>query len=94
MDITWDIETAAADTRADMNRQAREDRERGESAWLEFVSLFSRESVMNRIVRPVLRLVRGERGPVATEQPAYFPKVSWYTACLTGPVSSIALDLI
>jgi len=47
MDITWEYETAAADTRADMNRQAREDAAQVEAAWLDFVALFpvSREDM-------------------------------------------------
>jgi len=95
MDITWEYETAAAERRGEFNQQARADRERAESAWIEFVGLFTRESVMARVVRPVLRLLRGERGPVATrEVPAYSPKLSWYTANLTGTVSSVALDLV
>lgn len=71
MDITWEYETAAADTRADMNRQAREDAAQVEAAWLDFVALFpvSREDMPSVEVSTEVTRVVVSSGAVVMVEP-------------------------
>lgn len=71
MDITWEYETAAADTRADMNRQAREDAAQVEAAWLDFVALFpvSREDMPSVEVSTEVTRVARSSGVVCMVAP-------------------------
>lgn len=43
MDIAWDMETAAADTRGEQAQQAREDAAAVDETWLDIVRLFPRD---------------------------------------------------